>query len=382
MKIKSARTLMVQNSRGQDTIEVRINKKHRSAAPSGASTGSSEVKSYPDKGIEYAIDFLNEFKDIKSMKFDEFEDLGQLDSLIPIVGGNSVIALQFAILKAMSEERIWEFLNPKSKKLPVPLGNVIGGGAHTDKASNDIQEFLLMPKAKSFYDSAFVNNYLHKKMQKETKAKYMTDEGAWITGLSNIEVMKLLFDYLADESKTLGIKVGFGMDMAATSFWKSKYYHYKNFSAKVKERKLGPNQQIDFVNEIIEQYGLKYVEDPLQENDFIGFSKLSKKTLICGDDLVTTNLDRLKEAVRHDSVNCIIVKPNQIGSIIKTKEVVDFAHRNNIKMVISHRSGETYDATISHLAVAWNIPYIKCGIFGKERKAKIDELIKIEKEIE
>lgn len=381
MKIKSVRALIVPNSRGKETIEVRINKKYKSAAPSGASTGSSEVKSFPDKGIEYAVDFINEFKDIRNMMFDKFEDLGQLDSLIPIVGGNSVIALQFAILKAMSDDKIWEFLNPNAKRLPMPLGNVIGGGAHTDRPSNDIQEFLLMPKAKSFYDNAFANSYLHKKLQMEAKAKYMTDEGAWVTSLSNIDVMKLLCDYLADESKTLGIKVGFGMDMASTSFWKSKYYHYRNFSAKVKERKLDPKQQIDFVNEIIEQYGLKYVEDPLQEDDFAGFSKISKKTLVCGDDLITTNLERLEKAIRHDSVNCIIVKPNQIGSITKTKEVVDFAQRHNITMVISHRSGETYDATISHLAVAWNIPYIKCGIFGKERKAKIDELINIEKQI-
>lgn len=379
MKIKHIKAKIIANSRHKPAIEVIINKKYKASAPSGASTGSTEVKTF-QKSIDHAINFINTNEEFKGLKFEEFEDLEFFDKFISTMGGNPVIALQFAVLKAMSQNKIWKFLNPQAKKLPLPVGNVIGGGQHTDKLSNDIQEFLLIPKSKKFYDNAFVNSYIHKNIRTKINAKYKTDEGAWITPLSNIEVLKFLNDFLKPEN-TLGIKVDLGLDMAATSFFRGKNYFYKNFSKHVKKRKLDKKQQIKFVNEIVNDYKLKYVEDPLQENDFEGFSKISKKTLVCGDDLITTNLERLKKAKRQNSVNCIIIKPNQIGSIIKTKEVVDFAKKNNIKTIISHRSGETMDTTISHLAVAWEIPYLKCGIFGKERKAKLNEIINIEKEL-
>jgi enolase len=381
MKIKSIKARTIPNSRHQPAIEIIINKKYKAAAPSGASMGSSEVKSFSEKGIEFAVDFVNKYKDFKWMNFEEFVDLEQLDEFIPIVGGNTVIALQFALLKAMSNNNIWKFLNPNAKTLPTPVGNVIGGGAHTKKASNDIQEFLLIPKGGSFYDKAFVNRHIHKKLKNVLNAKYMTDEGALITSLSNVEVLELLHEHLSDKKNTLGMKVDLGLDIAATEFFKDNKYHYKNFSKTLKKRNMDRKQQIDFVNDIIEKYKLKYVEDPLDENDFKGFSRISKKTLACGDDLITTNMERLKEAIKNNSVNCIIIKPNQIGSIIKTKEVVDFAHKNNIKTIISHRSGETYDATITDLAVAWHIPYLKCGIYGKERKAKLDRGVEIEKQM-
>ncbi|MDP3918691.1 MAG: enolase C-terminal domain-like protein, partial [Nanoarchaeota archaeon] len=169
--------------------------------------------------------------------------------------------------------------------------------------------------------------------------------------------------------------------IAASEFYSNGKYNYKNFSKDQTKKTLTPKEQIALVNSWIKKYKLAYVEDPLHEEDFKGFSQLDKKTLICGDDLLTTNLTRLKKALRNKSVNSMIIKPNQIGSLIKTKKVVDFAHSQGIKTIISHRSGETLDNTISHLAVAWNIPYIKTGIYGKEREVKLKELLKIENEI-
>ncbi len=135
-----------------------------------------------------------------------------------------------------------------------------------------------------------------------------------------------------------------------------------------------------FVLQLIKDYNLAYVEDAFEENDFASFYRLKRwvknKSLICGDDLISTNLKRLRKG--RNSVNSVIIKPNQIGSLIETKNVVDFAKKNKIVPVISHRGGETMDATIAHLAVGWEIPIIKCGIYGKERVAKIKELIKIE----
>lgn len=381
MKIKQLSARKILNSRKEPAIEVAINKKFFASAPSGASTGANEVAAFPKKGISFAISSLNRSRELLSMNFEEFNDLASLDKYIPIWGGNTVIALQFALLKAMSEDNVWSFLNPNAKNLPIPVGNVIGGGKHTKELSTDIQEYLLIPQSKSFYENAFVNNRLHKDIGFMLKAKHMTDEGAWIPKMTDEEVFNFLHNLLETEHNTFGIKVKLGIDMAASSIWNGKAYAYRNFSKENRKMMLNKNKQIEYVNKLISGCGLHYVEDPLEENDFDGFAKIKKSTLVCGDDLVTTNLERLKEAVRKESVNCIIVKPNQIGSVTKTKEVVDFARKNDISMIISHRSGETMDATISHLAVAWDIPYIKCGIHGKERKAKLNELVKIEGEM-
>ncbi|MBU4241840.1 MAG: hypothetical protein KKF52_01275, partial [Nanoarchaeota archaeon] len=374
MKVKQIKARKILNSRNEPTIEVIVNKKYSAAAPSGASTGSTEVKAYA-KNLNDSIDFINK-GGLVGLKYEEFSDLSSLHTLLPKIGGNAVIALQFALLKAMSDNKVWKFLNPHAIKLPIPVGNVIGGGLHTKKLSTDIQEFLLIPRSKKFSENYYVNNYLHTKIGKMLNAKKMTDEGAWIPSMSNEEVFRFLFNFLKDKRNTLGMDVEFGLDMAATSFFKNNHYVYKNFSSEKAVCKFSKKEQIEYVNRLIKDYKLSYFEDPLHENDFDGFSKVNKKTLVCGDDLITTNLDRLKEAVENNSINCIIIKPNQIGSVVKTKEVVDYAHKHKIKTIISHRSGETMDTTIADLAVAWNIPYIKTGIYGKERKAKLLRLKK------
>lgn len=382
MEIKAVQARKILNSRYKPTIEVTVNGKYTASAPSGASTGSSEVQAFPKGGVDFAVELLNSFDKIQELEFDVFRDLAALDPLIPIFGGNTVVALQSAILKGISDNCVWKFISPKAKKIPLLLGNVVGGGMHTKYKSIDIQEILLTPKSRSIKDNALVNNLLHRKIGMLVNGRAKTDEGAWITSLSNPEALKKVNDLISKKSNTLGVKVELGVDMAASSFWKSRSYCYKNFSPKPKVKNLMTEKQIDFVNSLIKDYDLKYFEDPIREDDFQSFAKIHKKNcLVCGDDLITTNAARLQKAIRCKSVNCVIIKPNQIGSLTKAKEVVDMAKKHNIKCVISHRSGETMDTIISHLAVAWEIPYIKCGIYGKERKAKIDELIKIEQEI-
>ncbi len=376
MKIKEVKARIIKNSRKEPAIEISINKTYKASAPSGASTGSNEIEAFSKLGLKFAIKYINQTKEFNNLKLEEFKDLNIFDNFIPILGGNPVIALQFAALKAMSRNKIYKFLNPKAKKLPIPLGNCIGGGAHAKHSTLDIQEFLLIPQSKSFKENANTNNLIYMALKKLLKTKSITDEGALMPKLSNIEVFGLL-DYIL-EKKIDNVKVKLGIDVAATEFYHKPFYVYKHYSKKKKRVKLNTKQQIYFINELIKDYKLKYVEDPLHENDFNNFKKI-KNTLTCGDDLITTNLQRLKKA--KNKINCVIIKPNQIGSITQTKAVVDFAKKNNIKTVISHRSGETMDTTIAHLAVAWNIPYIKCGIKGKEREAKIKKLINIEKQI-
>ncbi len=372
MRIKEVKAKVIKNSRKEKAIEITINKRYTASTPSGASTGKHEVQAFTEKGITFSKNFINKYPNFKGFVIEEFNDLRVFDLLLPMVGGNTVVALQLACLKAISRNKIHSFLSPKTKKLPIPLGNCIGGGAHTKVKSTNVQEYLLIPKAKTFKERVRINKTIHKNIKKVVKTKGMTDEGAHIVQRPDSEVLELLNNFVSNKDNTLGYQVKLGLDVAATELYNKGYYKMDN-------ERLSRSKQIKKINNWIDQYKLAYVEDPLYEEDFSGFSKISKRSLVCGDDLVTTNINRFKKALRKKSVNAIIIKPNQIGSLIKTKELVDLARKAGIKTIISHRSGETMDTSIADLAVAWRIPYIKTGIYGKEREAKLKRLIQIER---
>lgn len=381
MKIKSVRARKVLNSRKQQTIEITVNKKYSAAAPSGASKGEHEVQAYPSKGIKFAVEFINKFKELKGLRIERFEDLEKVERILPIIKANPMIALEFAILKAASNNQVWKFLNPHADDVPMPLGNVVGGGAHVKGEKQDIQEFLLLPKTEHFKDAKFANEYTHKIIGEKLGIKKLTDEGAWAPALDVVSILDLIQDVVEKVQEETGVKVSIGLDVAASGLFTGKNYEYSKYSKKIPKKSLTREEQLSFMESLVKKYKLCYVEDPFQEDDFESFKELKDKTstLVCGDDLTTTNIERLEKA--KNCINAVIIKPNQIGSLIKTKEAVEFAIKNNIVPVISHRSGETTDATISHLAVAWDIPIIKCGIYGKERQAKLKELLKIEEEV-
>lgn len=378
MYIKEVKAHVIKNSRGEDAIEVLINKKYKGSAPSGASTGIHEVPCFSPQGILASVSFLNTHAHLPGLKIEEFSDLALFDPWISEIGGNAVLALQSACLQALSEGDIAPYLS-SSLKFPIPLGNCIGGGAHTHLKSIDIQEFLLLPQAKTFSERVFLNRHVYHVIEKLTAAKKKTDEGAFILKQNDEETFSFL-SALLDDLRSCGFSLRFGIDMASSQFYDKGKYHYKHFSLASPKKVFSPKQQIAQVNTWIKKYDLAYIEDPLFEEDFFGFSQIHKKnTLLCGDDLVATNIERLKEALKQNSINSIIVKPNQIGSLVRTKEIVDFCRKKGIRTVISHRSGETMDPLIAHLAAAWHIPYIKTGIFGKEREIKLQELIRLEK---
>jgi enolase len=363
----------IKNSRGESTIEVSIHN-FKGSAPSGASTGKKEVKAF-NYPIKETITKLNK---INLPKIDDYEDLEKVESLTTKLGSSATIALEFAILQSKSG---YKWINKNPRSFPMPLGNVVGGGAHSKAEGLEFQEFLLIsPKAPSFFEAAFANLKIHKLAQEElerldsTFKNQMTDEGAWApTQLTNEQVLDVLDKIVKKVSKEQGFETRLGLDVASSQFYKAKYYHYKN-------KRLTREQQISFISDLINKYNLYYVEDPLIETDFEGFAKLKKlhkDTLICGDDLICTNPDTLKEHI--DSVSAVIVKPNQIGSLIRTRDIISIAKKHSVTPVISHRSGETLDNSISHLALGFQCPIIKCGIFGREREAKIKELIRIEK---
>ncbi|MDD5331633.1 MAG: hypothetical protein PHE43_02325 [Candidatus Nanoarchaeia archaeon] len=376
MIVKKIEAKKILNSKNQPAIEITVNNFFKGSAPLGTSKGKHEVSDYGRKGLVNAIKTIKNNRHLINNKFDSFEDLRYVEEKLHGLGGNTIIALESALLKAMSQNEVWRFLDPRAYSIPKPLGNVIGGGLHVKGSSPDFQEFLLMPMADEFYKNKRAMELIYNTIGKKLNYPKKTAESAYSPNLSNIEVIKLIKKTIEELEYNFEFPVHLGLDVASTSFYKNKFYNYKNFSKENKIQKLNKQSQIIHMNTLIQEFDLRYVEDPLYEEDFEGFSKI-KGPLICGDDLICTDLKRLKKA----KINTVIVKPNQIGSLIKTKELVDYCKKNNITPVISHRSGETNDVLITHLAVAWEIPFIKTGIMGEERRAKLRELVRIEKEI-
>ena len=390
MILKEVEARDILNSRKERTIQVIVktsNGSFKSAAPSGASKGEYEARPYAktlksDKTVsdrlKSDIGFINKLniKDLNKAKICEFKDLKEVEGLVSgKIGANSLFVLEASILKALAAEsgkELYEFLSRgKPKKFPFPVGNAIGGGMHSFSKKPDFQEFLFIAKSRKFSDRVDLNKKAYKLAGKILKAKKTSDEGAWYTSLDNEKVL----DIMQEVKDDLGKEINLGLDIAASTFLK-KTYNYKN-----KKQKLNRLGQIDYISKLAQKYELFYIEDPLDEEDFEGFAEINKRIrgMIVGDDLTVTNLMRVKKAVQKRAIDALIVKPNQNGSLLKVKEIMDFCKKNNIKTIISHRSGETSDDTIADLSVAWKADFIKTGIYGYEREAKLKRLVEIEK---
>ena len=379
--IKKVGSKSILDSRKERTIFVSIDTnvgRFSASAPTGKSTGKHESPVYR-KSLEQDIETLNKFSDYFSEEnIDNFSDLRRVEDTVDRhIGANSLFALESAILKALANEQkkeIWELINPRAKKFPRLVGNAIGGGKHSqEKKKPDFQEFLLIPDEKSVKGSQEKNKDAKKELSRLLKKKdekfsdKKSDEDAWETSLNDKEIFKVL--------RETGIPLG--TDVAASGFFKRRKYHYENPMFKRTEE-----EQIVYISNLIRNFNLFYVEDPFDENDFDGFAKLLKKfpkTLIVGDDLIVTNYKRLGKAIKEKSVNAIIIKPNQTGSLMEVQRVCELAKKNGIKLVFSHRSGETEESILADLAFGFSADFLKCGITGKEREAKIKRLIEIEK---
>jgi enolase len=395
MVIKTIRLREILDSRGNPTIEAEVSSQQfttRAAAPSGASVGKHEVPAFPDKGTAAAIQSFQ--TGIEASLIGHNASYREIDRIIKdmdttrqMIGGNTSIAVSLAVGKLQAREqglRFYELFTQAEITLPHPLGNVIGGGVHAGKGSPEIQEFLSIPvAAPTFKKAALANSRVHKIVGQELIKKYpeftrgRDDEGAWAPAISNEEALAMLSGACQQASDEFGFEIRPALDLAASEFWdaESQTYSYKTGPKKTED-------QIAYVEELIDKYNLFYVEDPLHEDDFEGFARIKNdmgaRCLIVGDDLITTNPERLQTSIENGSANSLIIKPNQIGSLSETEDVVKMAKANNYKPTLSHRSGETEDTSIAHLAVGFNAPIIKTGIIGGERLAKLNELIRIE----
>ncbi|MFL6510911.1 MAG: enolase C-terminal domain-like protein [Nitrososphaera sp.] len=397
--ISSIRSRIVYNSRGTKTIEIDVVTDGkfigRACAPSGASVGKFEAQSFPENKPEEALSMLNanidrfvglQAEDLRAV-YDRLRSIDQTDNYSE-VGGSVAYALSIAAVDSAANSLgipLFELLKPtKPYKFPFPLGNVLGGGAHAGPGTPDLQEILACPVgAQNIFDALDMNFKVHRETRKviESIDKRFTygkgDEGAWAPNLNNDQGLEVIEKAVNNCGYTMGKDMAIGIDFASSSFWneEEQLYEYRRQGIK---RDTG--EQIEFANMLIRDYKLIYAEDPVQEDDFESMALLTKKnprTLVTGDDMLVTNAGRVREAVKYGACSGAILKVNQAGSLYEALEFAKECDKNNIKVITSHRSGESVDSHISHIAVATNSKMLKSGVLGGERIAKLNELVRL-----
>ncbi|MFL6310067.1 MAG: enolase C-terminal domain-like protein [Nitrososphaera sp.] len=397
--ISSIRSRIVYNSRGTKTIEIDVVTDGkfigRACAPSGASVGKFEAQSFPENKPEEALSMLNanidrfvglQAEDLRAV-YDRLRSIDKTDNYSE-VGGSVAYALSIAAADSAANSLgipLFELLKPtKPYKFPFPLGNVLGGGAHAGPGTPDLQEILACPVgAQNIFDALDMNFKVHRETRKviESIDKRFTygkgDEGAWAPNLNNDQGLEVIEKAVNNCGYTMGKDMAIGIDFASSSFWneEEQLYEYRRQGIK---RDTG--EQIEFANMLIRDYKLIYAEDPVQEDDFESMALLTKKnprTLVTGDDMLVTNAGRVREAVKYGACSGAILKVNQAGSLYEALEFAKECDKNNIKVITSHRSGESVDSHISHIAVATNSKMLKSGVLGGERIAKLNELVRL-----
>ncbi|MEQ9115270.1 MAG: phosphopyruvate hydratase [Rickettsiales bacterium] len=394
----------VLDSRGNPTVEVEVTTKDgfvgRGISPSGASVGSREAVELRDndpsrfcgKGVTKAVDHVNKIIALKINNFDVHDQRLIDQSLIDLdatknksyLGANAILAVSIACLDAAAKSNnkmVCEYLNPSSAQMPVPLMNIINGGAHANNGL-DIQEFMIVPHALSSIREAIrcgaeIFHHLKQKLKDTGLSVAVGDEGGFAPDISHTrKVLDLVVLSIAAAGYEVGKDVSIALDVAASEFYREGVYQFKN-STKYTYQEL-----IEFYKSLIKDYPIISIEDGMDEKDVNGWQELTSAAggiQLVGDDVFVTNLEILKEAVKNKIANAILIKPNQIGTISETLDVIKLAKKNNYNCVMSHRSGETEDTIISHLAVATGCKQIKTGSLCRvDRTAKYNELMRIE----
>ncbi len=406
-KIKLVKGREIIDSRGNPTVEVDVilndGSIGRAAVPSGASTGVLEAlelrdtkkKRYMGKGVGKAVDNVNKiiFPKIKGLAPD-YKNIDKL--LIELdgtenkakLGANAILGVSLAVAKAdavSKKKPFYKYLGgTKANLLPLPLMNILNGGMHADN-NLDIQEFMIAPLGFNTFSMALqaateVFHNLKSILKSKKLSTSVGDEGGFAPNLkSNKEALDLIVMAIEKGGYKPGKQISLALDSAASSFYKDGSYLFEG-------KKVDSDYMIDFYSELVNKYPIISIEDGLDENDWDGWKnltiKLGQKIQIVGDDLFVTNSKLLERGIDEDTANSILIKVNQIGSLSETIKTIDLAFKSNYTSVISHRSGETEDTTIAHLAVGKGCGQIKTGSLSRtDRVAKYNELLRIEEEL-
>lgn len=409
MKIKDLIAREILDSRGNPTVEVDCVLENgvvgRASVPSGASTGSREAlelrdgeSRYNGKGVLKAVNNVNTIIKEALVRMDA-DNQREIDyKMIELdgtpnksrLGANAMLGVSMAVLKAAalnSKKKLYQYIG-NGTITPRPMINIINGGAHADN-NVDFQEFMIIPEATTMHErvriGAEVFHALKKVLNENGYATGVGDEGGFSPNLkSNEEGFDLIVEAIKRAGYTPGVEVSLGIDVAASEFYDKDLKKYK-FKWSTGEE-YTTDELINFYKELISKYPIISIEDPVDENDWDGFKKmtdeLGDKIQIVGDDLFVTNKEYLQKGIDMGAGNAILLKVNQIGTITETLETIELAESHGYKTILSHRSGETEDTTIADLVVGLNLGQIKTGSMSRsERTAKYNQLMRIEEEI-
>ena len=406
-KIINIKAREILDSRGNPTVEVEVTTekgiKAVAAVPSGASTGSREAlelrdndERYCGKGVLKAVNNVNTLIKDAILGFD-VSQIKEIDTkMIEIdgtpnkskLGANATLGVSLACVKAAALEagkEVYEYLNPREKKIPRLMFNIVNGGMHA-KNNIDIQEFMIVPKRESFKEdlrcASEVFHALKKLLDNEGLATSVGDEGGFAP---NLETNKTALNYIVKAIETAGYvpakDVFIALDVAASSLYNEATKTYK-----IEDKFLNKEELLDYYLDLVKNYPIISIEDPYDENDYEGFKlitdRLGKEINIVGDDLFVTNIKRLQKGIDLGVSNSILIKLNQIGTLTETLDAIELAKKNGMTAVVSHRSGETEDTTLADVAVATNAGQIKTGAPCRtDRVAKYNRLLNIEHQL-
>ena len=408
MKIKNVIGREILDSRGNPTVEVDVILEDgtlgRAAVPSGASTGEREALEMRDGGTRFmGKGVLNAVANVNGPLRDlvigmDAENQRELDYAMinadgtktkSKYGANAILGISMAAMKASANQKglpLYRYIG-NGTTLPRPMMNIINGGAHADNKL-DFQEFMIIPMADTIHDrvriGAEVFHNLKKVLNSKGLATGVGDEGGFAPDLqSNSEGFELIMEAINKAGYVPGKDVNIAIDVAASEFYDKETGKYNLVG---EGRSLTTDELIDFYSELVTKYPIISIEDPVDENDWEGFSKITSrlgdKIQLVGDDLFVTNKECLQMGIDHHAGNAILLKVNQIGTITETLETIDLARKNGYKTIISHRSGETEDTTIADLAVGLDLGQIKTGSMSRtDRICKYNQLMRIEEEL-
>jgi enolase len=412
MMIAAVHGREILDSRGNPTLEVEVwledGSHGRAAVPSGASTGEREAlelrdgdpKRYGGKGVLTAVANVNERIAPEIVGFDATEQVAIDETMLTLdgtsskaeLGANAMLGVSMAVACAAADSvglPLYRYLGgPRARVLPVPMMNVLNGGAHADN-SVDIQEFMIMPVGFSSFREALragaeVFHTLKKTLQAAGLNTNVGDEGGFAPNLrSNEEALEYLSKAVEQAGFALGTDMVFALDCAASEYFDAASGRYKMTGEGLD---MSPSEMVDWLADLAARFPIASIEDGLDQNDWQGWKQLTDvlgdRVQLVGDDLFVTNVDELQKGIDQGIANSILVKVNQIGTLTETIAAVDLAHQNRYTSVISHRSGETSDTTIADLAVAMNSGQIKTGsLCRSDRVAKYNQLLRIEEQL-
>ncbi|WP_347252493.1 phosphopyruvate hydratase [Legionella sp.] len=406
MQIASIKGREILDSRGNPTVEADViltnGEMGRASVPSGASTGSREacelrdkdMSRYAGKGVRQAVEHINHEINQALTGF-SVKDQQQIDECLcrldgsenkSRLGANALLAVSLATARAQANAArlpLFQALNQgESMSMPVPMMNVLNGGAHADN-NVDIQEFMLMPVGAPDFSTALqmgaeIFHVLKSVLKKQGLSTAVGDEGGFAPDLkSNRHALDMLAEAVEQSDYKLGQDVVFALDVAASELFRDDFYHLSS-----ENKKLSSSELIDYYSDLLSSYPIVSIEDGLDEHDWQGWQQLTArfgaKLQLVGDDLFVTNARILQEGITQKMANAILIKPNQIGTLTETRQAIALAHNNGYRCVMSHRSGETEDAFIADLAVATGCGQIKTGSLCRtDRIAKYNQLLRI-----